>query len=270
MRPGAISLAPVTLAAETKDALLRFADRAAGVHPVLRRQFDRRRHASQHRARKTFYAQFLGPGDLAFDVGANMGNRLAVFEELGATVVAVEPQEACQAVLAERYGNHPRVHLVNAGLGPEAGSRVLYVGSEHTLTTMSPDWIDATQRSGRFSQFSWTEQGSVAITTLDRLIEQHGTPRFCKIDVEGFEVEVLKGLSQPLDVVSLEFAAEFLDRTSAALALLSALGARCFNLSTGESYVLDLDRWVDLDTIEARLAGIADPMAFGDVYARFD
>jgi FkbM family methyltransferase len=269
--PGRLFSARIdSFAAKAISGLTRFADRAAGAHPTLRRAFDQRVQVAQRRARKAFYAQFLGPGDLAFDIGANMGNRTEVFEELGATVVAVEPQEACQAALAQRYGNHPRVHLVNAGLGPEVGRRVLYVGSESTLTTMSPDWIDATQRSGRFAEYSWTEQGPVAVTTLDRLIAEHGRPRLCKIDVEGFEVEVLRGLSGPLDVVSLEFAAEFLDRTREALAMLSALGAQSFNLSVGESYVLDLETWVDRASIEARLAAMTDPWAFGDVYARFD
>ena len=259
----------VSAAHKTRGALLRLASRAADSHPAVRRAVDRRLHSPGHRARKRFYAQFVGPGDLVFDVGANMGNRTDVFQDLGATVVAVEPQAACQQELARRYGEHPRVHLVDAGLGPEPGARVLYVGSEHTLTTMSPDWIDATRRSGRFATYSWTEQGSVPITTLDRLVDEFGTPRFCKIDVEGFEVEVLEGLSRPLQVVSLEFAAEFLDRTRAALAILAALGARRFNLSSGESYALDLAAWVDRETVEAELAGLPK-LAFGDVYARFD
>jgi FkbM family methyltransferase len=249
---------------------MQLASRAANSHPAVRRAIDRRLHSPGHRARKRFYAQFVEAGDLAFDVGANMGNRTEVFRELGATVVAVEPQEACQLELTRRYGDHPRVHLVRAGLGPETGERILYVGSEHTLTTMSSDWIDATQRSGRFATYSWTQHGAVPITTLDRLVDEYGTPRFCKIDVEGFEVEVLKGLSRPLHVVSLEFASEFLDRTRTALALLSALGARRFNLSLGESYALYLPAWVDLDAVEAELAGLPDRLAFGDVYASFD
>jgi FkbM family methyltransferase len=256
-------------ATRIRSALTHAATRASGAHPALRRAVERRGELREQRARATFYAQFLGRGDLAFDIGANMGNRVEVFVRLGARVVAVEPQASCQAALTRRYGDHPGVHLVSAGLGPEVGEHVLYVGSEDTLTTMSPDWIEATQRSGRFAAYSWTEQGSVAVTTLDRLIEEHGTPRFCKIDVEGFEVEVLKGLSRPLQVVSLEFAAEFLDRTTAALTMLSGLGARSFNLSYGESYVLALPRWVDLPTLQAELASLGDPLAFGDVYVRF-
>jgi hypothetical protein len=45
----------------------------------------------------------------------------------------------------------------------------------------------------------------VPVTTLDIAIEQFGVPAFCKIDVEGFEVEVLKGLSHAITNLSLEY-----------------------------------------------------------------
>jgi FkbM family methyltransferase len=256
------------VAGKIKTTSIGLAGRVADSIPPLRRALDRRIPAAGHRERMRFYAQFVSPGDLVFDVGANMGNRTDVFAALGATVVAVEPQAACRRRLAARYAGNPRVHLVDAGLGPAEGARTLYVSSEHTLTTMSEEWIDATRRSGRFAGYSWPEQQTVPITTLDRLIEEHGVPRFCKIDVEGFEVEVLKGLSGPLQVVSLEFASEFLDRTGEALALLAARGASRFNLSHGESYVLALADWVDLATVEAELAALPG-LSFGDVYARF-
>ena len=40
------------------------------------------------------YGQFVRPGDLVFDVGAHVGDRIAAFRRLGARVVAVEPQPA--------------------------------------------------------------------------------------------------------------------------------------------------------------------------------
>jgi hypothetical protein len=39
-----------------------------------------------------FFARFLKPGDLAFDIGAHVGDRTAAFRRLGARAVAVEPQ----------------------------------------------------------------------------------------------------------------------------------------------------------------------------------
>lgn len=50
-------------------------------------------------ARLEFYSQFIHPGDLVFDVGANVGNRTKIFLRLGARVVAFEPQASCARVL---------------------------------------------------------------------------------------------------------------------------------------------------------------------------
>ena len=44
---------------------------------------------------KRFYAQFIQPGDLCFDLGAHLGNRANAWLALGAKIVAVEPQPSC-------------------------------------------------------------------------------------------------------------------------------------------------------------------------------
>jgi hypothetical protein len=45
----------------------------------------------------------------------------------------------------------------------------------------------------------------VEATTLDSMIQRYGVPNFCKIDVEGFELDVLRGLSEPLPIISFEY-----------------------------------------------------------------
>ena len=45
----------------------------------------------------------------------------------------------------------------------------------------------------------------VEVTTLDRLIAIYGAPTFCKIDVEGSELQVLEGLTEALPALSFEF-----------------------------------------------------------------
>ena len=45
----------------------------------------------------------------------------------------------------------------------------------------------------------------VPVTTLDALIERHGVPSFVKVDAEGFEEEVLQGLSRSIKALSFEF-----------------------------------------------------------------
>jgi FkbM family methyltransferase len=205
-------------------------------------------------------------GDLAFDVGANMGNRTQILLDLGAQVVAVEPQASCVRQLGETFGD--RIVIVEAALGAEVGEAELLVASYHTLSSLSFDWVEAVQRSGRFAEFGWSERLNVPVTTLDRLIEAHGVPVFCKVDVEGYELEVVQGLSSPIPVLSYEFTVERIESRIAALSHLRDLGMRRFNFSWGESLELALSQWLDVDLMGEFLKGpLHSPATFGDVYA---
>src|SRR6476469_5252478 len=61
--------------------------------------------AEYHPKRVAFYRQLLAPGDVVFDVGANVGNRVQAFLETKARVIAVEPQPACVAVLRQKLAD---------------------------------------------------------------------------------------------------------------------------------------------------------------------
>ena len=213
------------------------------------------------------YGQFVSPGSLVFDVGANMGDRTAVLVELGARVVAVEPQADCAAVLRERFGE--AVTVEQAALGSAEGKAELHVASAHTISSLNSDWVERVQASGRFSEYRWEETVGVPVTTLDALIERHGVPDFVKVDVEGYELEVIRGLSRPVPVLSFEFDFELIEQRLACVDRLAELGMGAFNFSRGESLELALDEWVGAAPIKAYLERTPrDVLFFGDVYAR--
>lgn len=223
----------------------------------------------EHRRRVAFYSRFIRPADLCFDIGANVGNRVAAFHALGAKVVAVEPQDPCLAVLARRYGWSDRVAILPAGLADREGAGILRVAAFDQISSMSSAWIDAVRTTGRFGTESWPEQRVIRLTTLDCLIEEFGAPRFCKIDVEGSELEVLKGLSTALPSLSFEFTPEYLAAGLACVAHLETLGVYEYNYSKEESMTLALPTWADADGIAQALSALpGGPPLFGDVYAR--
>jgi hypothetical protein len=136
---------------------------------------------------------------------------------------------------------------------------------------MSTEWIDRVRAGGRF-QHDWDAKERVAVTTLDCLVRRYGEPSFCKIDVEGYEREVLEGLTRPIRALSLEFAGEYLDVTEQSIARLLTLGQYEFNFSLGESLRLADERWQSRDQLLRSLrAGLRnDRLVWGDVYARLN
>ncbi len=222
------------------------------------------------RAMMALYSRFVGEGDLCFDIGANMGERTEAFVRLGATVVAVEPQDVCVQRLRGRYGNSSRVAIVQKALGEEEGQAEMMLSDAHGLSSLSRGWVESVKASGRLSQYRWDRSVMVAVTTLDKLIEQYGQPVLCKIDVEGFEFEVLKGLSQPIKVISLEYSPDFLDPAIRSVRRLSSMGMHWFNYSVGESMRLSLEEWVGSETMCDILSDMPDKSTYGDVYATCD
>ena len=135
-----------------------------------------------------------------------------------------------------------------------------------TVTTLSQEWIGNVKRDASFSKVEWDQQVSVQVTTLDALIAEHGLPVFCKIDVEGFELEVLLGLSQPVPALSFEYIPASIGVALGCIDRLEQLGRYEYNQSPGETHQLQAERWLDAAGMRAVLRGITHHS--GDVYAR--
>src|SRR6266540_2818195 len=68
---------------------------------------------------EAFYRQFLAPGDLAFDIGSHVGNRVRAFRRVGARVVAVEPQPDFARLLRLLYGRDTGVVIEECAVWSE-------------------------------------------------------------------------------------------------------------------------------------------------------
>ena len=218
---------------------------------------------------RRFYAQFIRPGDLCFDVGAHVGNRLLIWTRLGARVLGIEPQPLCLALLRRWYGRNPQVTLVAEAVGAAPGTQTLWVsGANPTVTTLSRAWIAAVQQADSFAGVSWDGAVTVGVTTLDELIARHGVPAFCKIDVEGYELEVLRGLTHPLPALSFEYVPAAQDMAVACMERLGHLGDYEFNWSIGEQHRWQRSQWQNRSCMREFLAGLAVDDPSGDIYAR--
>ena len=214
------------------------------------------------------YDRFIGAGDLAFDIGSHVGDRIGAFRRLGARVVAVEPQPDCAEVIRRLYGDDPAVTLIEAACGREPGRISLHVNSANpTVTTASADFIYAAMGAGGWEGQVWDREIETEVATLDELVRRFGQPRFAKIDVEGFEADVLAGLSLPLTALSFEFTTIQRDIAVTCVDRLIAIGDYRFNAALGESQTLSLDDWVGGSEIKDFIRTLPHEANSGDVYA---
>lgn len=215
-----------------------------------------------------FHGRFLGPGELAFDVGAHVGDRTASFRRIGARVVAVEPQPRLARLMRLLFGRDAGVTRVAALVGAAPGQAVLRLNTANpTVASASLDFIAAADGAPGWEGQRWDAEIALPVTTLDALIAAHGMPDFVKIDVEGYEAAALAGLSAAPRTLSFEFttiqrgvALDCLDR-------LSALGYRAFNACLGESMEFAHAASVEAAAMSAWITALPPEANSGDVYA---
>jgi FkbM family methyltransferase len=224
--------------------------------------------AERNRAMDALYARFLRPGDLAFDIGAHVGDRISSFRRLGARVVALEPQPGPARVIRLLHGRDSGVTLLQAAAGDRTGEITLHVNSANpTVSTASDAFVQAADGAVGWEGQAWDETIAVPCLTLDGLIRAHGRPAFVKIDVEGFEDRVLDGLCEPVPALSFEFTTIARDVAQRCLDRLGSLGSYRFDVALGETQRLTFDCWVSAQEMAAHLQGLPNEANSGDVYA---
>jgi FkbM family methyltransferase len=162
-----------------------------------------------------FYRKLLGnvftDGDIIFDVGANHGAKTEIFLALGAKVVAVEPDELNKRVLQEKFYSlritKKPVTIIDKAVSDSNATTTMWIDEPGSAkNTLSLKWVNTLRHDDRRfgKRLGFSQQRNVETITLDSMIEQFGLPVFIKIDVEGFEPQVLSGLSRAVHCISFE------------------------------------------------------------------
>lgn len=224
-----------------------------------------------------FFSAFVKPGDLVFDIGANVGDFTDVFLRLGARVYAVEANPFCIRQFKALYGNHANATLIDKAIGSAEGKGLMYLGEQgmHNVSTLSKAWKDAALNIQGLRRAGWNETVEVDVITIDYLIEKYGVPAFCKIDVEGSEYEVLQRLEQPIACLSFEYVSWQIEPTLQCIEHLCNLGNYQFNMTINRTSKdtdigeFELKQWLDRDqALELVDRKLRDAEMAGDLYAK--
>jgi FkbM family methyltransferase len=214
------------------------------------------------------YRRYVKPGDLAFDLGSHVGDRISSFRRLGARVVALEPQPGPAAVISLIHGRDRLVTCIRSAAGAAAGELVLRINTRNpTVSTISADFVRSATGAEGWEGQRWDDALTVPVTTLDALIAEHGWPSFIKIDVEGFEDQVLAGLTAPVPALSFEFTTIARPIAKACVTRLQELGPYRFNVALGESHRLCFEEPISAEAMSSFIETLPHEENSGDIYA---
>lgn len=219
--------------------------------------------------RRRFYRSLIEADSLCFDIGAHLGNHSAAWLALGARVVAVEPQPLFAASLRKRFAKDSRISIVEKAVSSSSGTAAMAISDgTPTVSTLSNAWRSSLETVRSFRTVRWNRSLDVETTTLDDLIGHFGEPSFCKLDVEGSETAVLRGLGTALSQLSFEVTPGADGMANDCVEHLKKLGTYEFNASIGETARLALADWVDAESIRVWLESLPAARRPVDILAR--
>jgi FkbM family methyltransferase len=216
---------------------------------------------------RAFYSSLLPKSALVFDIGANVGTMTTIFASLGAKVVAVEPNPDCARHI-QLTTSRDAVHVLQAAVGERNGLAELDVSDrKDKMSSLSTDWREAVSKGNQDYIGMWNRKLTVPMITLDSLVQRYGLPLYIKIDVEGYEEQVLMALSSCPPMLSFEFNSMFLEPALRALDN-PIFDPASFNYTLIDPVKFELQEWVDRDELKARIGSFKPGTGLGDIFVR--
>jgi FkbM family methyltransferase len=236
---------------------------AAGTYQPARRLYRRLKPGELRRQLENirFYKSMLPPSALCFDVGANTGDKSEALLNAGARVVAFEPNPLLVPELSARFRGKTNWTMVLAAVGSAPEILKFYAKEIHGLSSLDEKGVQEWQGSlvGTYN---------VPVVTLDSAIRAFGIPYYCKIDVEGWELEVLSGLTNAIPMISFEYHLNKKDiqKVKECLQKVKMFGESHVNATPAEQCKFVFQRWVALEQFVERFPGNLQQLITGDLY----
>lgn len=162
----------------------------------LRRRQKRGERISWAKGFLTAVVAMLKPGDIAIDLGANVGDVSAQLLTSGADVIAFDPEPWAVDQLKKRFANEPRFTLHNAAVGVKEGNIRLHRASNFNENEKNASVKSTIVAGGRMIDDIHGVDVKLTnfIEFVREIISQYGEIAFLKMDIEGAELELLEAM----------------------------------------------------------------------------
>jgi FkbM family methyltransferase len=131
---------------------------------------------------------------LLFDVGANRGDATLAGLAKGYKVIAIEAAPRVYSELVKNFFYNPDVVPLRCAIADTDNTRLeFYEAVEDGLSTLNKDWLTKDSMPYAGKPYRTIQANTM---TIDKLAERYGNPDLIKIDVEGAEWSVLKGMTR--------------------------------------------------------------------------
>jgi FkbM family methyltransferase len=163
-----------------------FGQRLGLLRPLqhLARRLQTREYESAFRSE---LIKYIRPGQIIWDIGANEGFYVDLLLKLvgpNGTIVAFEPSPESYEILTQKFSGYPNVHLKNVALADQNGVASFFQSPTSVTNSL------AYNKNATSQIRVMVERGDTYVTNY--------SPDVMKIDVEGYEYEVLKGMQKIL------------------------------------------------------------------------
>jgi FkbM family methyltransferase len=195
-----------------------------------------------------FHKNFLVPGKLIFDLGANIGDKSHIFSFFTKKIILYEPEEILIDKLKLRFRKHNSIIITSKLITDTIGESKFYsIPGNESYSSIIENYN---------KDFNHLKNAEVITkkkitTTLNFEIEKYGIPSYIKIDCEGAENLILKNLDYKIDIISFEAnLPKFLDNT---LEIIDNLGNKfnyLFNIRKNEKFTFSFEKNVSLKVVK--------------------
>ena len=172
--------------------------------------------------------------NLCFDIGANKGLYTDANKSKFKSFLIIDANPACIEYLTHKFTSEPNVYIVNAIVSSNKTETFYVCDQADTISTSDKEWIT----NSRFSKdYTWKPVEHLQTISLDTCIHIYGKPDRIKIDVEGYELNVCKSLTQKVDELCFEWAEEKQKECIETVEYLETIGFTQFSIQLEDNYL---------------------------------